>query len=367
MLNAALRSEASLRRSQRGASEIAQFIPALYILFLIVFLPLVNLGGLFVAATIQYLVTNDCVSKASTQGDYASALNTMATEAYQFQTLGLAKLITLFPQGGYVGCGNDLYVVSTNVASGAVTLSSPNKPLINSIDTGSNVYELSVKSIYSVAPLVNLSAVPLLGAVPGLGKPVTLNFTANRPVEHPGGLQIANNSGGGSGGGPTLFNRVTAPGTSFAGANNGTWYDPIIFDQIRAAGQTVVSVNVIVVLATSNVWTPAGLNVLPGQKIWIDTQAVGSWTDKVGVWPSVSANGDPSNPTFPNFAAPSLPASCLVGQFGSNTPFFVGNSLINYSPSTTGPLSMIINDGPVGTNAFADNSGAQMVRVIVVQ
>src|ERR1700679_1934260 len=171
------------RRSKRGASEISQFIPALYILFLIVFLPLINLATLFVSAAIQYLATNDFVAKASTQQSYSSALNTMAREAYHFQqTSGLANFISMSPTGGYTGCGDDLYVLTTNVATGVVSSSAANMPLTQAVNTGTNIYELSVTSNYSVAPLINLSAVPLLGAVPGLGQPVNLTFTANRPV-----------------------------------------------------------------------------------------------------------------------------------------------------------------------------------------
>jgi hypothetical protein len=172
-------------RSQRGASEISEFIPVVYVLFLIVLLPLLNLGALFVAAATQYLATNDFVSKASTQSDYHDALNTMAGEAYQFQASGLAHFIHMAPAGGYTDCGDDLYVFTTNIATGAVTSTAADMPVTVPVNTRANVYELSVTSSYTVAPLVNLSSLPVLGNVSGLGQPVALSFTANAPSSIP--------------------------------------------------------------------------------------------------------------------------------------------------------------------------------------
>src|SRR5580692_5495325 len=85
------------RRSKRGSSEISEFAPTLYILFLLVLMPLLDVGNLFVAGAAQYLATNDFAAKAATQGDYASILNAMANEAYQFQSTGFAKFVHLQP------------------------------------------------------------------------------------------------------------------------------------------------------------------------------------------------------------------------------------------------------------------------------
>jgi hypothetical protein len=199
----------SPQRNKKGSSEIAEFAPTLYILFLLILMPLLDVGNLFVAGATQYLATNDVAAKAASQGDYSSVLNTMANEAYQFQSTGLAKFVHLLPQGGYTGCGDDLYVLQTDIGSGTVTSSAADQPLALPIDTKAKMYEISVQSVYSVAPLISLAAVPGLGSVPGLGQPVTLTFTANRPVEHPGGLQAQPN-GGVAGGAVTPFNRIAA-------------------------------------------------------------------------------------------------------------------------------------------------------------
>lgn len=156
-------------RSQKGVSELSQLPLVLYVLFIIVLLPVLNLVTLLVAGTTQYLATNDIAAKAATQPDYTSALNSMLNEAFQFQSSGLAKFVNMDPEGGYASCGGDLYLLATNIGSGAVTSSPADQPLTQAIDTKANMYELQVRSIYSVSPLVSLEAVPVLGNVPGLG------------------------------------------------------------------------------------------------------------------------------------------------------------------------------------------------------
>ena len=155
-------------RNSRGASELAQFIPAIYVLFLLITLPVLDVLTLFIAGTTQYLVTNDIAAKAATQSDFTSALNTVANEASQFQTTGLAGFVQMVRAGGYIGCGHDLNVLATDIASGAVTSSGANQPLNQPINSQTKMYELSVQSLYSISPLISLAPVPLLGNIPGL-------------------------------------------------------------------------------------------------------------------------------------------------------------------------------------------------------
>ena len=127
-----------------------------------------------------------------------------------------------------------------------------------------------------------------------------------------------------------------------------------------------MSVNVFIVQAVNPNWTSAGVNVGNGQRIWVDTQSIGLWDAyPVGIYPPGDANR--FYYIYPGYTyaldtAPNLSPGALVGKVGTNTPFFVGDVLVNYALSGTGPLSMIIND-----SYYPDNTGAQMVRVIVVQ
>jgi len=354
-------------RSRHGASEISQFIPAVYIAILVVLMPLINLGNVFVAAAIQYLSTNDVVSKAATQPDYNSSLNAMVAEAYYFQSLGLAKFVRLAPQGGYTGCGDDLFILTTDITSGTRKCSAADMPLSSAVDTTKSIYELSVTSNYSVPPLIDLSSVPFLRDVPGLGQPVNLSFTVSRPVEHPGGLQLASAvTGGGQGTqvAVTPFIRNTTGNT----APGQTWRDPIIYPQILATGETVVGTAVLLVEANNPNWTPTSLTVAPGDKIWIDTQAVGLWENSPGDPALFDANGQTGHPLRTDAVVPSIVVGALVGEIGppSGTPFFLGDQQFNYPPpgSSSGPLSMLFNDV---VNTYGDNTGAQIVRIVVTR
>jgi hypothetical protein len=352
-------------RSDRGVSEIAQFVPVLYVLFLVILMPLLDVVNVFVGGAVQYLATNDIAAKASSQPDYATTLNTMVNEAYQFQSNGLAKFVNLAPDGGYTGCGADLYIVGTNVQTGAITTSTANQTLTQAVDTTQNMYEASVKTTYDISPLVSFAAIPGLNTVPGLGMPVTLNCTANRPIEHPGGLEITPT--GSVGNVVTPFNRLVASTSSSPAAGLGAaWRNPAIYQTIQQAGLTVVTTNVFTVQASAGSPVSSGVTIAANQKFYIDTQAVGQWNiaPEFSYGALTDANGDAYNGPQPGLVFPDLPASGLCGQVGTGTPFLVGDSQLNYAPNGVGLLTMMTNDQ---TGCYSDNLGAQIVRVIVVQ
>jgi hypothetical protein len=159
------------------------------------------------------------------------------------------------PKGDYTGCGNDLFVLATDIGGAGIQSSAADQSLSSNIDTNKNIYEMQVVSSYTVSPLVSLTSFPLLGSIPGLGQPVTLSFAASRPIEHPGGIQTAASQGS----------------TGAPASNNITWRTPNIYQQIKNVGQTVVTVNVLQVPSQVNPsnplnpWYPTGITVLPGQ------------------------------------------------------------------------------------------------------
>jgi hypothetical protein len=339
----------------------------MYLLFLVILMPMLDLVNVFVGGAVQYLATNDIAAKASSQPDYATTLNTMVNEAYQFQSNGLAKFVNLAPDGGYTGCGADLYIIGTNVQTGAVTTSGANQTLTQAVDTTQNMYEASVKTTYDISPLVSFAAIPGMNTVPGLGMPVTLKCTANRPIEHPGGLEVTPASSTGST--VTPFSRIVASASSTPQSGLGSaWRNPNIFQMIQQAGQTVVATNVFTVQASNSSPTSSGLTIGPGQKFYIDTQSVGQWATNSYALLS-DANG--TGTVYTNFSHAqqgmmfqSLYPGSLCGQVGNGSAFLVGNSQLNYSPSGSGLLTMIHNES---VSQYTGDSGAQTVRVIVVQ
>ena len=350
----------SRHRSIKGAAQLSEFALVLYVLFFIILVPVVDLGCLLIAAATQYLATNDFAAKAASQPDYINSLNAMFTESQKFETTGMSKFMNMTPQGGYVGSGNDLYVITTNITSGGVQKSSANNSLSPPIDTTANVYELAVNSNYSFKPILSLAGVPLLGNIPGLGQPVTFTFVANRPVEHPGGLVTTGNAQ--NQGNVAVLTRTNPPAPLASAGNGGGWRVPNIYQQIAAAGQTVISTNVVVVQGNNPNWTSANVSVTPPQKIWVDTQAVGQWSTG-GSMGNTDANGL-SGVNYPLQVDHAASMGTLVAEVGTGSPFTLGDDQLNLPVNGSGNLSLLQND-EVGN--FSDNTGAQIVRIIVTQ
>jgi len=257
------------------------------------------------------------------------------------------------------------------------------------IDTTAKMYELSVKSTYTVSPLISLATVPGLGSVPGLGLPVTLSFTANRPVEHPGGYQPSGTVAGG--GVVPPFNRVASNPASPGPPTPVTWRTPGIFQQIAAAGETVASVTVLTVPGNSD-WVHSGVTLTGTQQVWIDSTAVGLWGlngafgDANGDYSSSANSGNLSLMYFSGSTGGNTAAlDSLIGCIGPTPPtvlnsgppsgfnmFEVGDVLTNYPINLGGALAFRMNDNDNLEMASArkaegmtTNLGQQLVRIIV--
>jgi hypothetical protein len=182
-------------------------------------------------------------------------------------------------------------------------------------------------------------------------------------------MQIPTNGGGSAT--VTPFNRIgaTAPGV-MPPATAVTWRNPNIYQQIQNAGETVVAVAVVIVPANAGVTVPAivsasnatstGLTITTGEKIWVDTTAVGLWSAGP-TCPTTDANG--VSQTIGGFSPLHMQQALLGIASSTGTPFFLGDDQYNYSLGT-GQFSMIFNDA---TNGYWNNTGSQMVRVIVVR
>lgn len=135
----------------------------------------------------------------------------------------------------------------------------------------------------------------------------------------------------------------------------------------------------------------SGVNVQPGQNVWLDSQAVGQWGNgtassrgtldangfrgtancsSYAAWPLNSANemalicyvGSPSAPT--QMGQPPLLYDYAGGTFDGNPQcFLVGNTLLNYQIPGSGNLNFMCNYGGISTNG----SGKQIERIIVTQ
>jgi hypothetical protein len=161
------------------------------------------------------------------------------------------------------------------------------------------------------------------------------------------------------------------------------WRDPAIATAIGAAGQTVLAQKILTVAADAP-WVNTGLSIAAGQHLWADTRSDGKWSGNPKYFPYSDANGLPVYPgayrvdadaqvdsligfignTPVNAPEVSVGVSSQPGGPGGITnPGFVavGDTLVNFAPSTTGTVWLRNNDN---TNYYSD-VGHQIVKVII--
>jgi hypothetical protein len=174
-------------RSRHG-SALNEFGPALFIFFFFALFPMLNLVGVAIGFTTVQMIAQQTATAAAASTSYSQGLTAMQTTANNLQATGFAKFAKLVPVGGFSSCGCDLYVARTDITSQAITSFGPNTPMPAPIDSTKYIYEYQVKATYQILPFVNMSGVPFIGAVPGLGAPASVQYAGSRAVEYPDGL-----------------------------------------------------------------------------------------------------------------------------------------------------------------------------------
>lgn len=212
-------SRKRLSRSQKG--NIAEFAPALGIFFLIILFPLINLVGIGCGATVVALLSREAASAAGTSTTYQQALTEVKAVSDKMVSSGLGKFGKLSPVGGYLGCGTDLFIVKTAIATNQTQTFGPNAPIAGTVDPDAQLFSYSTVSVYNVGPFLPLGNLPFIGNVPGIGQPIPLKFITERSVEHLDGIGATSAPGSGDGGittvpvsgpvGPTRPTDATGP------------------------------------------------------------------------------------------------------------------------------------------------------------
>ncbi len=369
------------RSGHRRSKGAADFPIALFLLIFFALFPILDLSMLAVCYGMLYVVNHQEAVRASAQQNYSDALTVMTEESGIFQGSGFAAMAQLSPSGGYSNCGSHLYVDATNYINKNVQSFGPDKPLPPPVDPTAFIYEYRVESTYVMQPLINLSSVPFLSQVPGLGASAKIHWSSHCLCEHPDGLIGSNGNAGTSfkGGQGTVDLSVSGledtPGV-LSDLSNSNWQNPNIYQQIHNAGETVVAEDVVIVNANNWLFTPVDphITVNPSEKLWVDYWCNGSWSvqNQPG---SSDANGYAGTHVGIGDTA-NLPVGAMVGKIGTGNPvFYVGNHT-DIQLQNTGPLSLCINWAPFlngnlnitnGQQFFANNKGQMMVRVIITR
>lgn len=146
-------------RNRRGGSQIAEFAPALLILFFVILFPMVDIVYLAIGYCGGWYLNHMSSRAAST---VAGNLAVRQTACNNMTTAWMASTIAKF-------------------MNATVPL---NKPTISAYGaTGDQFVEVDTQ--VTVAPLVNLSSVPFLNSVgvDGVTKPITFIYVDKRPLE----------------------------------------------------------------------------------------------------------------------------------------------------------------------------------------
>ncbi|MBS2004905.1 MAG: hypothetical protein JST44_25565 [Cyanobacteria bacterium SZAS LIN-5] len=358
----------SSRRNRLGAAGLAEFAPTIFVLVFITF-PLINLMGAVTGYACATLAAWQAARRASVSYDIPHALEAMSSEVTAITASGFGNFARLEPIKGFKDCGSDLYIEATDVYSGKTETYGPNVGIPPPVDTASHVYEAMTKVTMNVGPAINMAAIPGLSNIPGLGKPAQFQIAWRRAIEHPENMTAATRTALAGGTAPFTTGPLLESGYSRGGGipqvDESDWNYPTIYDMIAAAGETVIDDNVIQVFANNSDWTPSGLDVQPGDKIWIDMRADGEWN----TFPSQQTQGTDAD-GYVGTQVPwnNLPGSSMIGTLDNGAHMFLlGKQQWNMVPPTSGKLSMMMNDDTKSAACYADNTGVMNVRIIIAR
>jgi hypothetical protein len=368
-------------RNRNASGNITELPMAMFALFLLFAFPLINLVSLVLAYAAVWYISFQSALVASTQPDFDSSLSALVKKTADLNGGGLTSMLKMTAVNGYKACGTDLYVDAVDFMDSTKDQKfGPNKAVPPPIDLTNHFYEFTADSTYSIEPFVDLSAVPLLASVPGIGSTATLSAKVKRCAEFPQGLVRgpgALNSGPSSAMRPTLPPSFASP--ALAGRNSiEPWNRPKIYEEIEAAGQNVVGHTVVIVDAQNATWTDTGLTVNPGQTVWLDFRADGQWGGSSNM-ADLTADGYFANTNYTTSIYQAYTYN-LVGAVSPKEPlikinnprggslsapgltvpydFTVGSELYKYRPTKTGALMLGFNDIDASFRAEMDfNSG----------
>ena len=219
----------SRARNCAGLSTQADFAVCMFVFLMIALFPLIDLLAVAVgAATVAFSATQ-AAARAASATNFPDAVEAAMSENYGITYGGLGRFARLSPQGGLGGTGIDLYVHASNINNGQVKIYGPNAAVSDPIDSTANVYEYCARASFDVGPLVNLSFVPFVNQIPGVGRPFRLGYSAFRAAEFSDGLSgtgSATSPWGGSAGGSYLISYAPQTNQGDASSTGGSTSNP---------------------------------------------------------------------------------------------------------------------------------------------
>ncbi len=176
-------SNSEQRRSAKG-SQIAEFGPTLWILFLLLLFPMITFGTL----GLRYVFLVNAARLAASAGAKCSTFQVDANPPKDCSAVNIANQIANQTANAFshinitkVSC----FIVSSPFAGGAISRQST--PLAKSADPNTNSYNFEVVIDGQLSPLVSNPSNWFV-QIPGLGSPITTSARASVVFENTQGL-----------------------------------------------------------------------------------------------------------------------------------------------------------------------------------
>ncbi len=168
------------RRDSRG-STLVELPVMLWLLFIVLFIPMLGLASITLRGALMDSVVRDAVHVASKSLTFAtsSADGPSATQAAQDT---LTNRLSAFP--GITASSVESRIVITEISSGTITRSTV--PLAT-VDSSKFIYQLETTARGQIDPLIRGNQA-IFGSIPGLSTPMSLEYTAREMFENPQGL-----------------------------------------------------------------------------------------------------------------------------------------------------------------------------------
>jgi hypothetical protein len=168
-------------RNVRG--NAAEFAPVLIVLFLLTVFPLLNGLGIAIGYVNAAALSIHWASLAAGSTGMESATSTVLQDGASNMKGGLAQMVKLNI------ARQEVFALRTDIRSkDAIQYIGPDERAYPPLNESDYVYEYLVRTQFSQTPFINMSAVPFIKDIPGLGTNFTYYVSQLRATEHVDGL-----------------------------------------------------------------------------------------------------------------------------------------------------------------------------------
>ncbi|HEY9760647.1 MAG TPA: hypothetical protein V6C97_36145 [Oculatellaceae cyanobacterium] len=329
------------RRNNRSMAGTTSLELVLFTFALITFivLPIADMLADVAGCGLAQQTTEQITQITTSAASLEKVLDTLVSCSAQVLGSPAAGWLKLKPNGGYKNCGADLYLVETNIYTGAARYY-PVDNIPGKLDRADNNYECCVQTKFQVGPFLELKYLP----IEGFSKPLNLHFSAYKPFEQLDSLvaSVSDNTTEQSTAASLTGNKAEWLGT----ATLSRWNYPVNWSQTTLPGQQITQSNTVTIAANDENWTDTHVLARKGKRIILVPSQGQVWYVQAGV-PSNQALaggwcefwGD-KNMAYSN----GYVTGALLAKIGENgKPFYVTPST-NFVPYCSGELYLRCND-----------------------